>query len=130
MSPLHAIVWLDHHDARIITFSSGPSREINVHSDRSERQVHHKAGSVGSGHAPDDHHFFDEIVAAVAGVREVLIAGPGNAKTSFRTYLVDHDAELARRIVGVEPMDHPTDAELLAAARRSFLAIDQLGLGA
>jgi hypothetical protein len=129
MSPMHAIVWLDHREARIITFSLGTTREVEVHSRRAEQRVHHKAGSIGSGHAADDHEFFDEIVAALVRVHEVLIAGPGNAKIAFRTYVTEHDEELERRVVGVETMDHPTDPELLAAARRSFLAIDRLGLG-
>jgi len=126
MSQVHAIVWLDHLEARVVSFSLGTSSEIDVHSNSPERHIHHKAGSIGSGHAADDHHFFDEIVESLAGIHEVLIAGPGNAKTAFHTYIADRHAELAGRVVGIETLDHPTDAELLAHARKSFVAIDQM----
>jgi len=100
-----------------------------VHAHNADQRIHHKAGSIGSGHAVDDHHFFDEIAESLVGIHEVLIAGPGSAKTAFEAYLGDRYANLAGRVVGVETLDHPTDAELLAHARKSFTAIDQLGLG-
>ena len=128
MSQVHAIVWLDHLEATIVSFSLGSSNEIEVHSHSPERHIHRKAGSIGSGHAADDHRFFDEIAEALIGIHEVLIAGPGNAKTAFQSYIEDHDLELAKRVVGVEALDHPTEPELLAHARKHFTAIDQLGL--
>ena len=128
MSQVHAIVWLDHLEATIVSFSLGSSNEIQVHSHSPERHIHHKAGSIGSGHAADDHRFFDEIAEGLVGIHEVLIAGPGNAKTAFRTYLAEHDVELAKRVVGIETLDHPTEPELLAHARKYFNAVDQLGL--
>lgn len=129
MSQVHAIVWLDHRDARIASFSLGTSQIHEIHSHSPERQIHRKSREIGSGKAADDHRFFDEIVEELAGVREVLIAGPGNAKTAFATYIGTRHAELAKRVVGVETLDHPTDGELLAHARASFNAIDQLGSG-
>jgi stalled ribosome rescue protein Dom34 len=128
MPQVHAIVWLDHREARIIAFSLGARSEIEVHSQTAERRIHRKAGSIDSGHAPDDHHFFDEIAESLAGIHEVLIAGPGNAKTAFATYIDERHADLAHRVVGVETLDHPSDTELLAHARKWFAAIDQLGL--
>lgn len=128
MSQVHAIVWLDHLEAMILSFSLGSSDEIEVHSHSPERHIHHKAGSIGSGHAADDHRFFDEIAEALVGIHAVLIAGPGNAKTAFETYIADHHVELASRVVGIETLDHPTGPELLAHARSFFTAIDQLGL--
>ena len=83
MSHAHAIVWLDHREARIINFSSGTGSELVVHAHNADQRVHNKAGSIGSGHAADDHHFFDEIADWLVGIHEVLIAGPGNAKTAI-----------------------------------------------
>jgi stalled ribosome rescue protein Dom34 len=128
MSDVHAIVWLDHREARIASFSFGSSRVIEVHSHNPERRMHRKGGEIGSGKALDDHHFFDEIAESLEDIHEVLIAGPSNAKTAFETYVRDRHVDLAKRIVGVETLDHPTDGELLAHARKSFKAIDQLGL--
>jgi len=126
MSQMHAIVWLDHREARIVGFSIGKSEVIDVHSHSPERRIHHKAGSIGSGHVADDHQFFDEIVEQLASTHRVLIAGPGNAKTAFETYVQERHVDLAQRVVGIETLDHPTDGELLAHARTYFKASDQL----
>ena len=64
---------------------------------------------------------------AVADVREILITGPGTAKLAFRRYVDQRHHELARRIVGVETLDHPSDAELAAYGRKYFRRVDQLG---
>jgi hypothetical protein len=65
MTHPHAVVWLDHREARIIDYSLDDVHQVRVRHDGAERQVHHHAGSVGSGHAKDDHHYFDQIVAAL-----------------------------------------------------------------
>lgn len=126
MTQIHAVVWLDHREARIASFSLGRSEMLEVHSRSPERRIHHKANEIGSGKAADDHGFFDDIVDALATTSEVLIAGPGNAKTAFASYVWERHPALAQRIVGVETVDHPTDGQLLAYARTSFTAIDQL----
>jgi stalled ribosome rescue protein Dom34 len=59
----------------------------------------------------------------------VLVVGPGEAKHSFKRYVSERHGDVAKRVVGVETADHPTDGELLAMARRSFKRIDGL-LGA
>jgi len=127
MTQAHAILWMDHLEARLASFSIGKADLVEVHSQSPNRNIHQKARSIGSGHAPDDHDFFDEIAAALVDAAEVLIVGPGNAKTAFETYIAERHVDLARRVVGVETVDHPTDHELLALARSSFKAIDQMG---
>ena len=41
-------------------------------------------------------------------------------------YLEKHAPAVKKAIVAVEAMDHPTDGELLAHARRAFKAIDRM----
>jgi stalled ribosome rescue protein Dom34 len=127
MSYVHAIVWLDHLNARIFAFSDGDGETIPIESQSEQRQLHRKSGKPGSGHAPDDVALFGEIVAAVADVREILITGPGTAKLAFRRYVEQRHHELARRIVGVESIDLPSDGELAAYGRKYFRRVDQLG---
>ena len=127
MSYVHAIVWLDHLSARIFAFSDGDGETIPIESQSEQRQLHRKSGKPGSGHAPDDVAFFGDIVAAVADVREILITGPGTAKLAFRRYVDQRHHELGRRVVGVETIDHPSDAELAAYGRKYFRRVDQLG---
>lgn len=128
MSHAHAVVWLDHRTARVISFSLRASEVTEIHSMSEEGRLHRKSGIPGSGHAADDLAFFDQVVGVLAEIPEVLITGPGTAKKAFELYVNDRHPLLARRIVGVETLDHPTNGELLAHARKTFARIDALGL--
>ncbi len=128
MSQVHAIVWLDHLNARVIGFSAASGETIEIHSTTDHRQLHRKSGKPGSGHAADDVAFFDEVAGALADHREILITGPGTAKIAFKHHVEHRHPALASRIVGVETTDHPNDGELLAYARRYFKGVDQLGI--
>ena len=37
-----------------------------------------------------------------------------------------HDHETAKRIIGIETVDHPGDAQLVAYARKYFVAKDRM----
>lgn len=126
MASPHAVVWIDHREARVIDFSPDEHHRTVVRNPRAPRQVHHRAGSVGSGHATDDHHYFDEVVRAVGDAAEVLLVGPAATKQRLKQHIDQHWHEVARRVVGVETLDHPSDAQLLAFARRAFTRIDGL----
>jgi stalled ribosome rescue protein Dom34 len=130
MSFMHAVIWLDHRHAQVIAFSPSEVDKTVVRHAGGHRQIHHRSGSVGAGHAGDDAAFFDEVVAAVGDTAEVLVVGPGTAKTGFRRHVDEHHRRFAQRIVGVEAVDHPGDGELLAFARRHFVRVDRmLGTG-
>ncbi len=89
MTDTHAIVWLDHQHCRVICFSGEGSTLNAVRSENGTGRIHNKSGAPGSGHAADDHKFFDEIVHQVGAVPKVIVAGPGTAKT------VDQGPELS-----------------------------------
>jgi stalled ribosome rescue protein Dom34 len=126
MSHVHAVVWLDHREARVVDFSVDEKHAVTVHHAGGHRQVHHRAGASGSGHTNDDTHFFDEIVTALGDAQEVLVTGPGTAKVAFREHVAKRHAALGKRIVGVETLDHPTEGELLAHARKVFKRVDAM----
>ena len=127
MSYAHAVVWIDHRTARVISFSLDESEVVEITSSTGEGRLHRKSGIPGSGHAADDIGFFDEVADEMKAATDVLIVGPGTAKKAFETHLQHRHADVARRIVGVETLDHPTDGELLAHARRFFRRLSQLG---
>ncbi|HEX4982202.1 MAG TPA: hypothetical protein VFV63_10910 [Ilumatobacteraceae bacterium] len=138
MPYIHAIVWLDHLNARVIGFSPGKREAIEIHGQAARRPIdgqsprrliHRKSGIPGSGHAADDLDFYDEVAEALHDMREVLITGPGTAKIAFQRYIQNKHPDVAKRVVGVETMDHPSDGELLAYARKYFKRVDQLGIG-
>ncbi len=125
MSYKHAIVWMDHHHATVIDFSIDDKHVVKV--DAVEpRKLHRKSGPMGAGHAPDDVEFFEAVVAAIGDSVEVVIAGPGNAKLAFVKHVEKKHAQTAKRIVGTETLDHPSDRELLAFARKYFRRVDSL----
>ena len=73
-----------------------------------------------------DRDYFDHIIDALRGANEWLLVGPGAAKDQLLNHVGTHVAWLKEKLVGVEAMDHPTDGELLAHARRFFKAADRM----
>jgi stalled ribosome rescue protein Dom34 len=122
----HAVVWLDHVTAVVISYTDRESHEQTVRSAVADRRAHSDAGQSGSGHARDDVDFFDEVVRLIGKVPEVLIVGPGLAKTSFERYVRTNHPLLARRIAGVETVDHPTAGQIVKFAKQYFRGVDQL----
>ena len=55
-----------------------------------------------------------------------LVTGPANVKTALVKHIGEHDPQLAKKIVGVESVDHPSDAQLVAHARKYFKAEDRM----
>ena len=126
----HAVVWIDHHEARIFHFNAEDIDRLVLRPQDPNMRIHHKAGHtagpIGSGHTPEDQAFFREVAAALADAGAVLITGPANAKTELMKHINTHAPELVQIIAGVETVDHPTDNELIAHARRYFKASDRM----
>jgi hypothetical protein len=51
---------------------------------------------------------------------QILIVGPSKTKLHFFRFMKQHDHALEQRIVGLETMDHPSDAQLVAHLRNYF----------
>ena len=119
-SRYHAVVWIDHHEARIFHFDrEGIDRHV-IQPDNPTQHIHHKANTIGSGHAAPDHEFLHRVANAVAGAQAVLITGPANTKTELAKHIRDRDPHLGVRIAGIETVDHPSDKALVAHARAYF----------
>jgi stalled ribosome rescue protein Dom34 len=126
MSHFHAVIWIDHREARVFHFSPTDVEKLVLHPDNPTKHIHHKANSIGSGHASADKDFLHAVTQSVADVGAVLIAGPANAKTELVKYIHEHNPELMKRIAGVETVDHPSDAQLVAYARHYLGAADRM----
>jgi stalled ribosome rescue protein Dom34 len=116
----HAIVWIDHSQAKIFHIGLSGGDEIILHPHLPTRHLHHKANSIGSGHVGLDKEFFAQVMNAVSDAGEILIIGPASAKTELTKYLRDAHPAVAGRIVAVEAADHPSDPEIVAYARQHF----------
>ena len=126
MSHYHACVWIDHHEAKVFGISPLEADKEVVIDDHPRQHIHRKADHVSMGKAPLDAAFLAEVATVLEPARAILIVGPGMARSELAGYLNVHHPAIAKRVWGVEPMDHPTDGQLLAAARKYFRAADRV----
>jgi stalled ribosome rescue protein Dom34 len=122
----HVIVWIDHSEARVFGVGREGADQQVIGTHTHQRHLHHKANSGDSGKAPIDNEFYDRVAHSIQSAGALLITGPANAKTELVTYIKHHFPEIAKRISAVEPLDHPSDGELIAVARKFFRADDRM----
>ncbi len=117
MSYFHAVVWTDHQSAQVLQFDAEhvQAQKVRAHS--------HYTAKHGSA-VRTEHEFFGEVVDALEGIAEVLVTGSHTSIADFRHYVEKHRPQTAPRIVGYEVVDHPTDNQLVALARKYFLKHD------
>jgi len=120
MSHSHAVVWTDHQSAQVLQFDAEHVHEKKI------RSHNHYTKQHGSA-VRSEHEFFGEVCDALDGVSEVLVTGSHKAIADFRHYAEKHRPHTAARIVGYEVVDHPSENQLVAAARKSFLKLDKMG---
>lgn len=111
------VVWIDSENAKVfkITESGVEKKELRGHT----------VNPIGARHDAHKHnaeeHFFHEVATAIGNTEELLVFGAGVAKNHFKTHLEKHHhQQLAKHLVGVEPLDHLTDNQILEASRKFF----------
>lgn len=119
MSLFHAVVWIDHHTAQVLQFDAE-----HVQAQKVKAHGHHTK-QHGSA-VRTEHEFFAEVCDALAGISEVLVAGSHTAQADFKHYLTKHRPALVPQIVGYETVDHPSENQLVAMARKYFLKYDHM----
>ena len=122
----HAIIWIDHREAKIFHISASNVESEIVYSHTSGRHLQHKANTTGSGHKGVDKEFFERVVKALDGLEAILITGPTTAKMELKNYMSDHHPNVAKRIAAVEALDHPSDSSLVTLARKFFKIADHM----
>ena len=116
----HAVIWIDHRQARIFYVGRTGSDQIVLKSEHSGQHIHHKANSIGSGHAAEDRNYLKSAAAALAGLGTILVLGPSVEKFVFHNFLRDYNRATFNAIVAVESSDHQSDNQIIALARRHF----------
>ena len=113
------VVWLDSHHAKLFKMTpDGAEYKMDKH------EIKHHDSRDDANHK-NVSKFFEEVAGKLRDASEVLLVGPGEARKQFKHHLENHHhAELAKKIVGNEPMDHPHDAQILAHARKFFKVYD------
>src|SRR2546421_12007205 len=102
----HAVIWIDHHEARVFHFSPTDVERLVLHPDRPTNHIHHKANSIGSGHAAEDHAFLQAVAESIADARAVLVTGPANAKTELVQHIRQHDPGVMKSLLGLGTVEH------------------------
>ena len=126
MSLSHAVVWIDHQEAHVIQFNADMHENSTITTKSKHGHIHQKAGVLTGHHQVSSQAYLHEVVEAVAVANEILIVGPGVAKLELIKHINHHDAKISNKVVGVETVDHPTDGQLLAYAKKYFLRVDNL----
>ncbi len=112
--------WIDHNEARLVHIRTEGVTETTVSADPLPHHKHPKGPEGAKDHPEDTKRFFADVTRALAGTDQVLLVGPSNAKLEFASYIHDRAPVLAKRIVGIATLDHPTRGQLVAHARRYF----------
>jgi len=125
MQHYHAVVWIDHRQARVFHFSADDADEIVIHPNRPVRDFQH--GNKGADRREkEDQAFLEQVTKAVADAGAILIVGPANEKHELMKHIERIHPDMKVHVEGVESLDHPTDGELIAWARRFAKAADRM----
>lgn len=119
MTMFHAVVWIDHKTAQVLQFDAEhvQAQKVKAHS-------HHTAYHGSS--VRTEHEFFGQVCDALAGIAEVLVVGPKTGIGDFQHYVDKHRAAVGKQVVAYEVVDHPSEAQLVAMARKYFLKYDRM----
>ena len=117
MALSHAVVWIDHHSAQVLQFDASQMQAHKIKAHTRHTKQH------GSG-VRTEHEFFGDVCDALAGIAEVMVTGSHTAQSDFRHYVDKHRPAVTKQIVDWETVDHPTEGQLLALARKYFIKRD------
>jgi hypothetical protein len=122
----HAVVWIDHHEARILDFNADDVNADKVTVKHKATRTQSARTGKASWRESEDGTFFDEVAEKLAGAGEILVVGPANAKLGFLKRLEKKHGPIAEHVVGIETVDHPSDGQLLDFARAYFRKADRM----
>lgn len=123
-SHYHAVVWIDHHQARVFHFNAEEAEKIVIHPEHPVHDYHRKQKVTGQ-HDPEDQAFLEEVTKSISDAGAILIVGPANEKHELMKHIERKHPAMKVKVEGVESADHPTDGELVAHARRFLKAADR-----
>lgn len=121
----HAVVHIEHHNAEVLQFDAEHLQAQKIKS-RSQHRVRQQHSRQPGSDVRTDHEFFGEVCDALAGIAEVLVAGGHTSQTDFRHYVEKHRPQVAKQIVAWETVDHPTEGQMVALAKKHFAKIDRM----
>lgn len=119
MRPSPGIVHLTHQTAHVIEFDDASSNSADV------AQHTHATRQHGS-QVRSEHEYFGSVCDVLDEFPRVIVAGGRTTLADFQHYVANHRSRTADRVIAYEVVDHPTDRQLVALARKRFDAFDRL----
>ena len=111
-------VWIDRETAKLFQVSLEKMERQTIHFRYSD---HHTHSLDELDRKQQERRFFSEVVEKLGPAENILILGPGVAKHHFQNFLIEHYPSLARKVVGCETVDHPTDSQIAAMAKKALV---------
>jgi stalled ribosome rescue protein Dom34 len=124
MAHFHAVVWIDHKQARVFHFNVEEADRTLIH-DHVVRDLHSRDKRTGK-RTEENKPFFEDVARTIADAGAILIVGPAQEKDFFAKFLAEKHPAIRTHVEGVEKADHPSDGELLEFARRTLKAADRM----
>lgn len=120
MTSSYAVVWTDHHSAKVLQLDD---EHATAHVIREHTRHTAQHGSA----VRSEHEFYAEVCDKLDEVGQVLVTGSHTALADFRHYVDKHRPQTAARIAAYETVDHPSENQLVALARKHFVARERMG---
>jgi stalled ribosome rescue protein Dom34 len=95
------LVWIDRDHARLLGFATQPPIEESVQSTIQQGEL-----------------FLERIARRLEGASRVLIVGPGVSKYRLFAYIRETAPQIARKVVGCEPLDYFHDFQIRELAEK------------
>jgi len=100
----HALVWMDHSEAKVSRFRGNAQSDVDIHADAPLQRLHHtRSGWQAGDRLPENSDFYRQIAVALDSDSDILITGPGNAKLEFKAYLDQHRPQISSTVEEVTP---------------------------
>lgn len=112
-----SVIWIDRETARIFHLSNDQMERTRV---KATHMDHHTHARDQLDHKREENSLFKDAAANLADSDRILVIGPSVTKHHFQNYLMEQRPQLAKRVAGIETVDHPTDAQIAALAKRFF----------
>ena len=119
MRTFPGVVHLTHQGAHAIEFDSASSHATDL------ARHAHATRQHGSA-VRSEHEYFGAVCDLLEEFPRVIVAGGRTTLADFRHYVTKHRSHTLDRITAYEVVDHPTDNQLVAVARKRFEAFDRL----
>lgn len=112
-----SIVWIDREHAKIFHFSDEKMERKKLSASHID---HHSHKRDAIDQSQEEKKLFLEALKELTDSMRILIIGPGVAKHHFRAFLTEHHPMVAKNISGMETVDHPSDGQIAALAKKHF----------